>query len=375
MRVGVDVRSLASSTGRGVSHYTLSLLNQLVGAHSNDEWRLFQTGRRRFALPPSLNRPNVKLTHLGYPNKALNAAWTVQSYPRLERTLGEVDVFFAPNLGFIRPHRRTPLVTTVHDVSYSLHPHFYSWRERAWHRAVNPRRLLRSSTGVIAVSEQTKGELRQVYGLPSEKIQVIHSGIDEVYRRPVSEDAIAAARQKYQLPASYILFLGALEPRKNVATLLAAFGQARQTGLASELVLAGEARPGTVTSGQSEGVHRLGYVAEVDKPALYAAAVMLVSVSLHEGFGFPPLEALACGTPSIVSDLPVFAETLGGAALRVDPLNTAALAEKLVHLERNRPLRASLLEQAPAVLRPLTWQHAADQTYSVLTNASQRHAQ
>lgn len=379
MRIGVDVRSLASATGRGVSHYASSLLGELVRTHPADHWHLFQTGRHTLSLPESLKRPNVALTHLHVPNKVLNAAWTFQSHPRLERQLGDVDVFFAPNLGFIRPARQTPLVTTVHDVSFALHPQFYSRRERLWHRAVNPRRLLGRSESVIAVSEQTKGELIKVYGLPPNKIRVVHSGIDEIYKQPVTAAARAAVRCKYALPESYMLFLGALEPRKNLPTLLQAFRVARQAGLSSELVLAGQARPGSLPASihhaNREAIHLLGYVDEADKPALYSAATMLAFVSLHEGFGFPPLEALACGTPSIVSDLPVFAETLIDAAVRVDPLNPAALAEKLVHLEHDHGLRSSLLKRAPEILRPLTWQYAATQTYTVLTEASQRHAQ
>ncbi len=374
MKIGVDVRSLAASAGRGVSHYTASLLGELVAAHPEDTWQLLQTGRQAFALPANLQQPNVELTHVRYPNKLLNAGWSLQPWPQLERWLGGIDVFFAPNLGFVRLGRRTPLVTTVHDLSFVLFPQLYSRRERLWHRAVDPRRLLARSTAVIAVSGQTEQELTTLYKLPPGKVSVVHSGIDEIYRRPVSPAAIAAVRKKYKLPDSYVLFLGALEPRKNLPTLLAAFRLAREAGLTSELVLAGQAKRGELPAGQTTGVHVLGYVDEADKPALYAAANSLVNVSLHEGFGFPPLEALACGTPSVVSDLPVFAETLGAAAIRITPTDPARLAEKLVHLERDQALRAALLGRGPDVLGPLTWRHAAAQTYAVLTAASHDHA-
>lgn len=372
MRVGVDIRSLLSPVGRGVSHYTLSLLGELIARHPGDQWVLVATGRRRLRLPPELQRPNVTLRHLRLPNKLLNLSLALTGRPRLDRLLGPgvVDVFFAPNLGFVKVSPGVPLVVTVHDLSFRLFPRYYTWRERIWHRAIRPYHLLKRAQAVITVSAQTKAEVEDIYGLLAKQISVVHSGIDPAYRKTLSTTERLRIRRKYRLPERYLLFLGALEPRKNLPTVLAAFATARTQGLKAELVLAGQPSAALKRLARQPGVRLLGYVPEGDKPVLYAEALALVLASLHEGFGFPPLEALACGTPSIVSDLPVFAETLGAAALRVDPTDSGALARNLVDLERSTALRKRLVRFGASKLRQLTWQQSADLTYRVLRAAA-----
>ena len=360
MRIGVDIRSLASGQGRGVSHYTAALVAELARRHPNDTWILLQTGRRPFALPSPLQLPNVQLVHQRTPNKLLNLTIGLFGQPPLDELAGEVDVFFAPNLGFVTV-AEAPLVVTVHDLSFALHSRFFSWRERLWHRLIRPRRLLRQAARIIAVSDQTRQEIAKVYGL--QQVTTVHSGIDPV-RRPAAT-ARQAVATRLDLPERYFLFIGAAEPRKNIEGMLAAFTAARQRGLRAELVLAG---PRSDARTWPAGVRALGYVEEADKAALYAGATALVLLSHHEGFGFPPLEALAAGTPAVVSDRPVFRETLGPAAVIV-PDDAQAVAEKLLQLEGEPKLRADIMKHAPAVLDRLTWRQAAHQTYQVLQEA------
>ncbi len=371
MRIGVDIRSLLSPTGRGVSHYTVSLLSELMEAHPEDSWHLIQTGRRASLLPEELAK-NAAFKHVRWPNKLVNASLITCGRPRLDAALGGVDVFFAPNLGFFGLQRRTPLVLTVHDLSFKVYPAWFTARERAWQQAVRPGRLLRRADRVIAVSEQTKAEIVHYYEVDPEQVTVIHSGIDDVYHRPIPEADRRRVRQKYGLPASYVLFIGAVEPRKNVSTLLAAYQEAREHGLKAELVVAGSISPAMerTIAATSEPIHSLGYVDEADKPALYAEAQTFTLLSHHEGFGFPPLEALAAGTPSIVAALPVFQETLGAAAVMVPAEDVRAVAANLVELERNRQAREHLVKNGEPVMKRLTWQEAARHTYAVLQAAA-----
>jgi glycosyltransferase involved in cell wall biosynthesis len=364
MRIGVDIRSLRSESGRGVSHYTAAILSELIKRHPRDEWALLQTGRRPYRLPPELKGPAVSLRHRQQPNKLLNLA-LASGARKVESATGPLDVFFAPNFGFISLDSRTPLVVTVHDLSFARWPRLFSRRERAWHRMVRPRRLLRRADRVIAISEQTKRELQSLYDVPPEKITVIHSGIDDAYRRPIARAARKRVRRKYRLPDRYVLYLGAVEPRKNLPVLIEAHRRARGAGLESRLVIAGTGPQWR----DSEDVHWLGYVDEADKPALYAEATGLALLSKHEGFGFPPLEALAARTPSLVSDLPVFRETIGEAALRT-PIEPTTAAEKLVHLERDRATRQRLLGRRAEVLKRFTWAEAARRTYDVLAEVA-----
>lgn len=367
MNIGVDIRSLLAMSRGGIPHYTHSIVRELIRRYPDDRWRLLVTGRRPYALPPELRAPNVTLHHLRRPNRLVNAGLALTGRPRLDRVVGGVDVWFAPGFGFLRFSRAVPLVLTVHDLSFRSHPEWYGPRSRLWHRLVRPRATVRRAARLIAVSAQTRRELETAYAVPRGRVRVIYPGIDEVYRQPVSRAACARVRRKYRLPKSYLLSLGALERRKNLPTLLRAYQAARAAGLASGLVLAGR---GTehwpVPAEQLKDVLRLGYVPDADLPALYAEARAVVLVSWYEGFGFPPLEALAVGTPSLVSDLPIFAETLGAAAVRVAPDNPAALADSLVQLDHDANLRRRLATRGAARLNRFSWERAARETYRVL---------
>ncbi|MFL5910162.1 MAG: glycosyltransferase family 4 protein [Gaiellaceae bacterium] len=354
-----------------MSHYTLALSRHMVRRHPHDEWLLLQTGARRFSLPEGLNVPQVRLRHVRCPNRLCNVAFFAGAAPGLERLAGGVDVFLAPNIGFIRVGSGTPYVLTVHDLSFRLNPSWYSLHERVWHRMVRPRRLVEEAARVIAVSDQTRREVERIYGVGGDRVRVIHPGVEHV---PVGADAIERVAGKYGLPARYMLFVGAQTPRKNVGFMLDGYREARERGLESELVLAGDLSPALerdAAAHPAAPVRQLGYVPDDERSALYGGATALVFVSHHEGFGFPPLEALAAGTPSVVTELAVFEETLGGAALRVNG-DPRELAERLLELERDPAVRERLLANADAVAARFDWDRAADETYEVLREAAGR---
>lgn len=371
MNIGVDIRSLLVMSRGGIPHYTRALLAELAGRYPGDQWHLLQTGRRAYRLPPELRRPNVTLHHLRRSNRLLNARAALTGRPRLDRIVGGVDVWFSTGFGFLSLSPGVPLVLTVHDLSFRTHPEWYDRRSRAWHRAVRPRTAVGRANRLIAVSEQTKSELTGEYGVPAGRISVIHPGIESIYRRRLTRSERQRVRRRYRLPDSYILYVGAGERRKNLPTLLEGYRLARERGLTAELVLAGRGTEDPRLSDQgSAGVRRLGYVAEADLPALYGEARLLALLSWYEGFGFPPLEALACGTPSVVSDLPIFRETLGPAARRVAPGDAAALADSLVQLDGDTKLRQRLVTAGTSRLSEFTWPRAARETYRVLKEAA-----
>lgn len=364
MRIAVDIRSLLSPHGRGVSHYTSSLLQEMVKRHPQDEWVLFSTGRHRPKLPPALADQTVQ-RHVARSNKLMNSLLAVGA-ASVETYVGEVDVWFAPNLGFVRIADDTPLVVTVHDLSFDAVPQYFSAKERLWHQMVRPKALLNRANRIIAISDQTKQELVERYRLLEEKVTVVRSGIDSAYRQAIPQRERTRVRRKYGLAGEYFLYLGAIEPRKNIPVLLSAFRLARLQGLRAELALAGTGR----SVKPAPGVRPLGYVDEADKPALYHDALGLVLISRHEGFGFPPLEALRCGTPSVVSDLPIFSETLGRAARRVPPGDPAAVAEALVQLASDPALRNRLVKQGTPAIKRYTWPAAGRETYRILKEAA-----
>jgi glycosyltransferase involved in cell wall biosynthesis len=204
---------------------------------------------------------------------------------------------------------------------------------------------------VIAVSEATAAEAARWHV----EATVVHSGVDHLAHAAPPEGA-----------PPYFLSVGALEPRKAPDALVTAHGMARAAGLEAELWFAGEGRVGV----QGDGVRALGTPPDDELASLYSGALALVMPSWLEGFGLPPLEAAACLTPSIVSDLPVYDETLGDNVVRVPRGNVVALAGALLRMEHEPAARAELGRAAHAAVAPFTWARAARETHAVLAEAA-----
>jgi len=360
VRVGVDGRSLTGA-GRGVAHYTSALLGALVARFPDDEWRVLLAAGQSTDVPDG-----VEITRVEVPGRVLYGAAALTRRPRLDRLLGaRPDVFWAPAPAPLAVSPDVPLVLTLHDLSWVARPHDFTLYERAWHRTARPRRLARRAARVVSVSEATRREALERWGLSAQRVTVVPSGVR--VPTPIAPEALAAVRGRFGLPERYLLFVGALEPRKAPDVLVRAFSRARADGLDAALALVGGGRlaPGLV----GPGVHLLGPVDALARDVLYGGALALVLPSWLEGFGFTPLEALGLGTPAVVSDLPVLRETLGAAALYVPAGAVDALAAALGRIVRDEALRRRLVLAGREALAELTWPRAAERTRGVLAQA------
>lgn len=279
-----------------------------------------------------------------------------------------LDVVHSPS--FIMPLARgsTRHVLTVHDLtSFSLPDAHVPLRRSVTYRYAVATSIRRADA-VTVPSRFVRAELPQRFpDIPPERVHAVAWGVDEAFReRPRDEARLALAHLR--LPERYVLFVGTLEPRKNLRTLLAAWRRLVQAGnAAGDLVIAG--RLGwdfaplleeMATPALARRVHRLGYVAQHDLPALYAAADAFVYPSLEEGFGFPPLEAMACGIPVVASDRSALAENLAGAALLVPPTDDVALAAAIARVQQDAALRADLRDRGLERAVCFHWRAAAD---------------
>jgi glycosyltransferase involved in cell wall biosynthesis len=282
--------------------------------------------------------------------------------PRLDRLVGGADVAWIPAPAPVAVSPGVPYVLTVHDLSWVERPGDFTAYERAWHRVGRLERLARRATVVVCVSQATREAVLREWHVAPRRVRVVPWGVTA----PDPESSARSPHDTSQAP--FFLAVGALEPRKAPELLADAHALARAGGLQAELVFAGEGRLAGALRGR-DGVRVLGRVD--DLAPLYRDALALVMPSHLEGFGFPPLEAALAGTPSIVSDLPVFAETLGQrAALTVTPGDERALADALLRMERDAALRADLAARARAGAAELTWDRAADAYHAVLTEAA-----
>lgn len=385
MRIGIDIRSLAAGRRTGVEEYTIGLLKELFRLGGGHEYVLFYNawGNAEPDLSFAEGFPHVSIRRFHIPNKLLNLSLWYFRYPKLDRLIGGVDVFFMPNLNFAAFSKETKLFVTAHDLSFELFPEHFSWKQRLWHFAINFRGLLRRADRVIAVSKSTQDDLLSFYALPKEKVSVICSGVDERFK-PISRNdlGLIATQEKYHLPYRFFLYLGTIEPRKNLESLIKAFEVFHRTAIGEagkyELVLAG--RPGwnykglfklIAASTAKEAIHMVGFVDDADKPALYNLASVFVYPSFYEGFGFPPLEALACGTPVIASHSASLPEVIGEAGVLIDPYRPDEILQALREITKDRSFQEKLRERALTQRRYFTWYQAGQAFLDLL---KQKHS-
>ncbi len=357
MRVGIDGRSLrAARARRGVAVYLETVLAELARLFPEDEYRVLVPGEARPGGLPGA--PNVELVSSRAPGILLNGSAAIAQRPRLDRLLGAPDLVWAPTIAPLALSRSVPFVLTVLDLSFTHRPGDYSAYERLWHRLARPRRLAERARIVLTISEAVRRQLLSEWQLAPERIR--HAPLGPGRAR----DPAAAAQPP--LP-SYVLAVGALEPRKQPGLLVEAHRRARERGLRAGLLFAGDGPLRSRLERSSATV--LGRVDDSELDSLYAGALCLACVSREEGFGFTPLEALAAGTPPVVAELDVFVETLGDAALRVPPGDPDALAGALLRLQEEPDLRQRIVAAGRERLAGLSWEQTARATRAAFEEA------
>jgi glycosyltransferase involved in cell wall biosynthesis len=254
------------------------------------------------------------------------------------------------------------IIVTVHDVIPWAFPGASTLLDTLIYRHWLPRVISRAA-GIVTVSETSRRDIVRFLAVPAERIYVVPEGVSACYQ-PAPPEAIADVRARYHLPDDFILYVGSAEPRKNLSRLIEACRALWSRGEGLPLVIAG-ARQEHGKEDEPARLIRLGYVPEVDLPALYSAARAFVFPSLYEGFGLPPLEAMACGTPVVCSNTSSIPEVVGEAALTVDPYNIEALAAALQRVLKDEPLRAELRARGLARAAAFTWERVARETLRV----------
>lgn len=262
-------------------------------------------------------------------------------------------------------------VVTLHDVVPLDHPEWLNANFARWYQALTPQ-LVKRVRHVVTISEFSKNRIVELMNVPEDRITVVPNGVDPRFQ-PKSELEIAEALRALALPTSkYILSLGSLEPRKNLPRLLKAW-ELIQDQLPEDvwLVLAGGKGKAMVFKDHGieqlpKRVHMTGHVLDAHLPALYSGAMAFAYMSVYEGFGLPPLEAMSAGTPTLTGNLTAIPEVVGDAGLMVDPYNVEAIAEGLLTLINNQELRQTLKTRGLLRAQDFSWDDTAKQTWEIL---------
>ena len=395
MRIGIDAREL-SGKPTGVGRYLADLCT---------EWSHLTTDHRFILYSPARLAEGDERSHLSGLPSLLKAEmfdhrsveggsgtwWEQLRLPRVANR-DRLDVFFAP--AYSAPLAiRAPLVLTIHDMSFATHPEWFHWREGLRRRWL-ARRSARRADLVVTVSEFARREIIQYLDLPANRVRVVRSGVrlpPHVTAGPGSNRAAANAGElvsdertgSKSVPLGshrepLVLFVGSIFNRRHVPDLIEAFARATRAEPHARLAIIGENRSSprqdlsevAATAGVADRVSVLSYVTDDTLWALYRRARVFVFLSEYEGFGMTPLEAMAAGIPTVVTDTPVARELYGDAAAFVPPGDLEGTASAIVTLLRDEQARASAQQRAAGLLQQYSWERAARETLDALASAA-----
>ncbi len=368
MVIGVDVSRAVSSQPTGTEVYTIQLTKALIplAAERRHVIRLYFNSAPAGGLFPESD-------HLEFVNIPFPRLWT---HLRLANELrhNPPDVFFTPAHVIPFSYRR-PSVATVHDLGFRYYPEAHTrWQMRYlnWSTHHNAQRASR----VISDSYHTKEDLVRIYQIPASKIDVIYPGLDPSLCQVTDNAELEAVQHKYGITPPYLLYIGTIQPRKNLSRLIEAFIQSE---VGHQLVIAGKAgsraRPivEKAFDYQSTATNNIvlpGFVAPEDKSALISGADTLLYPSLYEGFGFPVLEANACGTPVLCANTSSLPEIANDAALLVDPLDINGMSQAIQKIVSDLDLREHLIDLGFSNAGRFSWQRTASLVMSTLESAA-----
>ena len=370
MLIGVDASRTTTTQRTGTEAYSLFLLREIArqSAAKGHEIRFYYNMRPREQLFSAAD--NVDHRVIPFPRM-----WT---HLRLASELhrNAPDVFFTPAHVIPFSYSR-PSVATVHDLGFVHFPEAHTRRQLTYLRWSTKHNANRAKL-IIADSEASKADLRCYYGVDPARIEVVYPGVDPTLRPIADQQKLTAVTRKYGVIPPFMLYIGTIQPRKNLVRLIDCF---LDSDVDYRLVIAGKA--GWLSESiishidNLEGDERAriclpGYIAEEDKAALLSAAEAVVFPSLYEGFGFPLVEANACGTPVLSSDSSSLPEIAGDAALLVDPRDEQALQEGIRRIAVDTALRNRLVQAGIENGKRFSWETAAEKTLEVFERAAGR---
>lgn len=375
MRIGIDIRNIGKQrTGDEVVFF--NLVKNLAKIDGRNKYFLFTDTDDNAVLryiTTNLgieNRNNFKIVSLRSLNKFI---WNLCVLPDYLKK-NPVDVFHTQYITPFFVPRNIKIITHIHDISFFAHPEFIKKSDLFFLKALIPVSLKRANK-IIAVSQFTKDEIVKHYKIDPEKIEVVYNAVNEDFlRSDYSGNELFDIRKKYNLPEEYALYIGTLQPRKNIPMLVESFSKIKEKFPKIKLVLVGNRKAHNFDTRIDETIEKLkisdevvfsGFVDEKEKGALFQLAKVFVFPSLYEGFGIPILEAMSQKLPVLVSDIPVHREIAGDGALYFNPGNIDEMQEKLYNILADENLRENLVNLGLKRLDFFSWKKSAEKIFEI----------
>ena len=366
MIIGIDIT--IASYGRGVANYIIKLLENFLKISPENEYRAFYNSFRSQAICFDTKRMKVVTTRI--PQRILKFMWLDLGFPKIESFLGLIDLFHSPAhspVYAICPPANNWIVT-VHDLFTFKLNYPKRTRQEEWKILL---RMAKKAAHVIAVSESTKKDLLELIPSLESRVSVIHEGVDEIFQYNPNHQLIL---NKYNIDTPYILYVGSAGPNKNLLTLIEAFSQINKL-TNHNLVLVGDVEwrykplmDMVKKKRLQKRVQFTGFVPKGDLPAIYSGADVFVCPSLYEGFGLTVLEAMACKTPVVASNISSIPEIVNDSAILFDPYSVDDLNHSLLQILGSETLRDELRAKGSQRVKKFSWTRAAKQTLELYKN-------
>jgi len=371
-RIGIDARVLQDPKPSGIPAYAFNVIKEMIKIEPNNKYIIFFNSFRKIEKNiPHFEGDNIEVKIYHWPNKFLEWFWKLIPYPKIDRVL-DVDVFFSPHFINIPLSKNVMKIVTIHDLSFIKNKRYFPWKKNLWHWQMNPRVACKNFDKIITVSDATKKDVINLYGIEKNKVTTIHNGTRKIYDFYEGQNESAVLKKLGLENKKYLLFLATLEPRKNVEGIIDAFAAINNQIPQYKLVIAG--KKGWLFKNIFAKVKRYGlqekivftdFVDEEEKHILFKNSLTFIFPSFCEGFGLPIIEAKNYSIPIITSCVSSMPEIIKDAAILINPHNISDLSKAILKISKNNSLKY-ILKSKMTNINETTWRECASQTLNYL---------